>query len=49
MKEDKGMTSKPKGSPEHNRVELDPPASTQPKTEQAAPPEPQAVRRADDG
>ena len=45
----KFMTSEPNRSPEHNRVELDPPSSTQPKTEQAAPPEPQAVRRADDG
>jgi hypothetical protein len=43
------MKSQPNRSPEHNRVELDPPASTQPKNEQAAPPEAPAVRRADDG
>ncbi len=43
------MTSEPNRSPDHNRVELDPPSSTQPKSEQAAPPEAQAVRRADDG
>jgi len=34
---------------EHNRVELDPPSSTQPVSEQAAPPEKPEVRRADDG
>ncbi|MDF1808258.1 MAG: LOG family protein [Phycisphaerales bacterium] len=34
---------------EHNRVELDPPSSTQPKSELAAPIEPAQVRRADDG
>ncbi|MBL4699183.1 MAG: LOG family protein [Phycisphaerales bacterium] len=34
---------------EHNRVELDPPSSTQPKNELAAPPEMAQVRRADDG
>ena len=34
---------------EHNRVELDPPSSTQPVNEQAAPPEKPEVRRADDG
>jgi len=34
---------------EHNKVELDPPSSTQPKNELAAPPEPAQVRRADDG
>jgi uncharacterized protein (TIGR00730 family) len=34
---------------EHNRVELDPPSSTQPKSELAAPPEQPEVRRADDG
>jgi len=43
------MKEKKLRSPDHNRVELDPPTSTQPKSEQAAPPEPQAVRRADDG
>ncbi len=35
--------------PEPNRVELDPPRSTQPVSERAAPPEQPAVRRADDG
>ncbi len=34
---------------EQNRVELDPPSSTQPMNEQAAPPEQPEVRRADDG
>lgn len=34
---------------EPNRVELDPPSSTQPVSEQAAPPEKPEVRRADDG
>ncbi|HCT44941.1 MAG: hypothetical protein CMJ35_15000 [Phycisphaerae bacterium] len=34
---------------EHQRVELDPPSSTQPVSEQAAPPEKPEVRRADDG
>ena len=34
---------------EHNRVELDPPCSTQPVNETAAPPEQPEVRRADDG
>ena len=34
---------------EHNRVELDPPATTAPRTESAAPPEAPAQRRADDG
>lgn len=34
---------------EQNRVELDPPSSTQPKNEQAAPPESAVVRRAEDG
>ncbi len=34
---------------EPNRVELDPPTTTQPKTETAAPPESMSVRRADDG
>lgn len=34
---------------EPNRVELDPPSSTQPKNEKAAPPEGAMVRRADDG
>ncbi len=34
---------------EPNRVELDPPTTTQPKTEAAAPPESMSVRRADDG
>lgn len=43
------MKDKPLRSPEHNRVELDPPTSTQPKSEQAAPPETPSVRRADDG
>jgi len=36
-------------SKEPNRVELDPPSSTQPKSELAAPPEQPEVRRADDG
>lgn len=36
-------------SNEHNRVELDPPSSTQPVSESAAPPEQAEVRRADDG
>jgi len=34
---------------EPNRIELDPPKSTQPKSELAAPPEQPEVRRADDG
>lgn len=34
---------------EHHRVELDPPSSTQPVNEKAAPPEQPEVRRADDG
>ncbi|MFG0305702.1 MAG: LOG family protein [Phycisphaerales bacterium JB040] len=34
---------------QHNRVELDPPRSTQPRSEESAPPETPAVRRADDG
>lgn len=34
---------------EPNRVELDPPTTTQPKNEAAAPPESMSVRRADDG
>ena len=34
---------------EHNRVELDPPVSTQPKGESVAPPETGRVRRANDG
>ena len=34
---------------EPNRVELDPPSSTQPVSEGAAPPERPEVRRADDG
>ena len=34
---------------QHNRVELDPPATTQPKSLAAAPPEAPAQRRADDG
>lgn len=36
-------------SSEHNRVELDPPKSTQPVTESAAPPESAPVLRANDG
>ncbi|MCA9303296.1 MAG: hypothetical protein KC996_04165, partial [Phycisphaerales bacterium] len=34
---------------DHHRVELDPPATTHPKTESAAPPEAPEQRRADDG
>ncbi len=36
-------------STDHNRVELNPPRSTQPVNEKAAPPEQPEVRRADDG
>ncbi|MEZ6317310.1 MAG: hypothetical protein R3B49_00960, partial [Phycisphaerales bacterium] len=36
-------------TPEQNRVELDPPATTHPKNESAAPPEAPSQRRADDG
>ncbi|MBX3321404.1 MAG: LOG family protein [Phycisphaeraceae bacterium] len=36
-------------SNEHNRTELDPPASTQPREQSAAPPEVGSQRRADDG
>ncbi|MEQ9207877.1 MAG: LOG family protein [Phycisphaerales bacterium] len=43
------MTNDSNRSSEHNRVELDPPQSTQPKNEQAAPPETRSVQRADDG
>lgn len=43
------VTPASKSQPGPHRVELDPPSSTQPVSEQAAPPEQPEVRRADDG